>query len=68
MDDTEGPMAQRSRGFGKALRKRFRLPLQFADERLSSFEAEARGANRRDSHAIAAQIIAETWIGQIEPH
>ena len=67
MDGTASEMSARARRFGERLAARYGLAVEFADERLSTFEAVARGANagrRRvdDSHALAAQVIAETWL------
>lgn len=64
MDDTESEMSAESRRFGSDLNKRFGIQVQFADERLSSFEAVSRNRGRKKSnHAMAASIIAETWLG-----
>lgn len=46
--------------FARRLHGRFRLPVQFIDERLSSVEADHRRAHDRD--AVAAQVILETWL------
>ena len=62
MDGTPSDMATRAKGFGKALAARYRIPVSYADERLSTFEARARGADARDTHALAAEVIAETWL------
>ena len=59
--------------FARRLHARFALPVDRADERLSSREAEARlraarqqGRRRSvakgESDAVAAQIILETWL------
>ena len=40
MDDTEGPRALAARAFGARLGKRTGVPVEFHDERLSSFEAD----------------------------
>ena len=64
MDDTESEMSAASRRFGRALNKRYGIQVQFADERLSSFEAIDRNRGQKTSnHAMAASIIAETWLG-----
>lgn len=66
MDGTEQPMTSRARRFSRQLHGRFALPVFLADERLSSREARSRlprGADPRDDHAVAAQIILETWLG-----
>ena len=64
MDGTEQPMTRRARRFSRQLQGRFGLPVFLADERLSSREARSRldpGADPRDDHAVAAQVILETW-------
>jgi len=61
MDDSESEMSGRAREFAKRLAKRYGTAVEFADERLSSFEAKDRGGDQRN-HALAAQIIAETWL------
>ena len=69
MDGTASEMSARARAFGNRLAKRYALPVEFADERLSSFEAAARGADAAAIHAAAAQAIAETWLNsQATPH
>ena len=64
MDGTPSAMSARARGFGARLAERYALPVEFVDERLSTFEAVSRGANAANSHAAAAQVIAETWLTQ----
>jgi len=63
MDDTESEMSAESKRFGNDLGKRYGIQVQFIDERLSSFEAADRIRGRKISnHAVAATIIAETWL------
>ena len=72
MDGTEGPAAQKSRAMGKALQERHGVPVEYQDERLTSFAAEAdladRKLNRRakknvaDAHA-AAEILRD-WLAE----
>ena len=63
MDDTESELSVESRHFGTALGKRYGVQVQFADERLSTFEATNRSRVKKTSnHAMAATIIAETWL------
>ena len=72
MDGTEGPAAQKSRSMGKALHERHGVPVEYQDERLTSFAAEAdlaeRKLNRRakknvaDAHA-AAEILRD-WLAE----
>jgi putative holliday junction resolvase len=64
MDDSPGDMAAVVHKFASRLRQRYRLPVVLVDERLTSFEARARGADADSSHAIAAQLIAESWLAQ----
>ena len=78
MDGRPQPMTRRARRFGHALRSRYGLPVHAADERLSTVEARAelasRGAfrgtgagRRRDiDHPIAARVILESWLGELE--
>ena len=63
MDDTESEMSAKCRRFGSDLGKRYGVRVQFAAERLSSFEAFDRTRGEKtSSHAMAATIIAETWL------
>lgn len=65
MDGTEQEMTIRARRFGRQLKERYRLDVQFADERLSTREARYQegsdeAAEGRD--AVAAKIIIEGWL------
>ena len=62
MDGTVSAMCDQARAFGTALEGRYRVPVAYADERLSTFEAKDRGAPPEDAHALAAEVIAETWL------
>ena len=70
MDDSESEMSQRARRFGRRLEGRFHLPVDFVDERLSSFEAKQhlreqghRGNYTKDpADSIAAELILRTWL------
>jgi putative holliday junction resolvase len=69
MDGTEGSSARAARTFGAQLATHLRLPVDYADERLTSFEARERLSNyRRKRHrktavdAVAATIILEEWL------
>ena len=66
-------MSRAARRFGDALRGRYSLPVDYADERLSSRAAEGRFAELRADgglrrkhadqlDAISAQIILENWL------
>jgi putative Holliday junction resolvase len=72
-DGEETDMSRAARRFGARLQNRYALPVDFADERLSSRAAEVRFAELRASgelrrkhadqlDAISAQIILENWL------
>lgn len=67
MDDTESPMCARARRFADTLGRRSGIRVEMVDERLTSFASRgtsARGsAEPNQSHALAAALIAETWLG-----
>lgn len=67
MDGSASAMAARARDFGRQIADRYGLALDLVDERLSTFEALSRGADEGDSHALAAETIAETWLGRARP-
>ena len=62
-------MTRLARKFADRLERRFGLPVAFADERLTSRDADARlresGHNSRTAKpvrdAVAAQLILQTW-------
>jgi len=68
-DGTPHEMTRLATKFGERLQKRFALPISYADERLTSLDAEARlRETGRDSRrarplldAVAAQLILQTW-------
>jgi len=68
-DGTPHEMTRLAAKFGERLEKRFHLPVSFADERLTSLDAEARlretGRNAKSAKpvldAVAAQLILQTW-------
>jgi putative Holliday junction resolvase len=77
LDGEVQPATQRARRFARALEQRYRLPVRLIDERSSSREADRRFAKARSegrakrSHAelldaLAAQIILERWLGQLD--
>jgi len=61
MDDTESEMSGRARQFAGQLAERSGLPVMLVDERLTSYAARDR-SDAADSHAMAAALIAETWL------
>jgi len=66
MDDTESEMSTRAKGFAKKLRSRYRLTVKLVDERLTSFEARGISDDLDTQHAIAARLIAETYLNALQ--
>jgi putative Holliday junction resolvase len=74
MDGSEGPAAKICRDFTRQLAERTNLPVEMADERLSSWEAEGRliegglkPSERKDRvHAVAAKIILEHFLARLK--
>ena len=72
MGGGEHDMTRRARRFARQLETRFKLPVEFADERLSSAAAEAtlretgRGAreHKQAVHALAAKIILQSYLDE----
>ena len=68
-DGTLHEMTRLATKFGERLVRRFNLPVSYADERLTSLDAEARlretGRNSKSAKplldAVAAQLILQTW-------
>ena len=69
IDGAEHEMTRLARKFGERLLKRFGIPVVYADERLTSMDAEnrlretGRTAKRAKPllDAVAAQLILQTW-------
>jgi putative Holliday junction resolvase len=63
MDGTEGRQAARVRAFGDRLAGHLQIPIDFWDERLSTFEAEQRlrslGVKSRRRRELVDQVAAE---------
>ncbi|MDR1349335.1 MAG: Holliday junction resolvase RuvX [Zoogloeaceae bacterium] len=74
IDSAAHVMTARARSFSQSLAARFKLPVQEADERLTSREAETRlretGKSAKSMKpmldAVAAQLILQTWFDH--PH
>lgn len=74
MDGTETALTRSCRAFADELSRRFGLPVDFVDERLTSVAAaaelrdarrsgaRARRIRREDIDAHAARLILETWL------
>ena len=69
MDDSESELSRRARKFGNRLHGRFGTPIDFMDERLTSFatkqEAKERGHKgdykKEPIDSFAAKMILEDW-------
>lgn len=69
-DGTPHEMTRLAQKFGERLARRFQLPVAYADERLTSLDAETRlretGRNAKAAKplldAVAAQLILQTWL------
>jgi putative Holliday junction resolvase len=75
MDGTEQEMTQKARRFGNQLKGRYNLSVEFADERLTSDEAEqlilqnnkrSTRTNKNLIDAVAAQLILQSWMSLAE--
>ena len=72
MDGTEHDMTRRARRFARQLESRFRLPVDLADERLTSASARetlrerGRGGreHKREVHALSAKIILQSYLDE----
>jgi putative Holliday junction resolvase len=79
MDGSDTVLTATCRAFGDELARRFGLPVEFVDERLTSRaatdelrEARRSGAKTRrvrpeDIDALAARLILESWLREIRP-
>jgi putative Holliday junction resolvase len=72
MDGGEHELTRRARRFARQLEARFGLPVDFADERLSSASARetlretGKGGreHKQDVHALAAKIILQSYLDE----
>lgn len=72
MDDSEQEMTAASRRFGNRLHGRFQIPVEWQDERLTTYEAleqlgirnKMQSNNRGDVDRISAQLILQSWLNQ----
>jgi putative pre-16S rRNA nuclease len=72
MDGAEHDITRQARRFARQLEARFRIPVELADERLSSAAAESalRDAGRagrkrkHEAHALAAKIILQSYLDE----
>lgn len=71
MDQTEQPLTQCAREFGYELERRFRLPVFFEDERLTTITAKSQlyaEKNTGKADSVAAKLIVESWMHTQEEH
>jgi len=72
MDGTEQAMTLAAKKFGNRLHAQFKLPVEWQDERLTTFEAleqlgihdKMQSKNRGDVDKISAQLILQSWLDQ----
>jgi len=70
MDGTEGSRAKRTRAFGQSLSERLNLPVEYHDERMSSYIADSfftpgqmtRGEKKKRMDAVAAAVILQSFL------
>jgi putative Holliday junction resolvase len=62
MDSTPSTMSERARAFAASLADRYAIEVEMVDERLTSFEARGMSADEDARHALAARLIAESWL------
>lgn len=70
MDGTEGARAKRTRAFGQTLSARLDLPVEFHDERMSSYIADSffapgqmtRDEKKKRMDAVAAAVILQSFL------
>ena len=74
MDGSESEMSERAKTFGESLFSRTSIPVEFVDERLSSWEVkkmdQENSKNKRKKktskiHEESACLIAQTWVSDI---
>ncbi len=72
MDGTEQPLTKAAKRFGNRLNGRFNLPVEWVDERLTSYEAESmveeQGIKLNEDHlnidSLSAKLIVEQWLNR----
>ena len=70
MDGSEQEMTAAARRFGNRLNGRFHIPIDWQDERLTTFEAldqlgirsKMQSNRREDVDRISAQLILQSWL------
>ena len=72
MDGSDSEIKKNSDKFSDLINKRYNVPVELMDERLTTREAKARLKSEegsfistgKDTHQIAAQIILENWFAE----
>ncbi len=72
MDGSEQEMTAAARRFGNRLHGRFNIPVEWQDERLSTYEAldqmgirsKMDSRQRSDVDQLSAQLILQSWLNQ----
>lgn len=72
MDGTEQEMTAAARRFGNRLHGRFGMPVEWQDERLTTYEAldqlgirsKMDSRQRSDVDQLSAQLILQSWLNQ----
>ena len=67
LDGSRQRVADQADRFANQLRGRYGLPVLRAEERLSTFEAQARQGVKEPVDHVAAQVILEGWLQQHRP-
>lgn len=75
MDGSTQPIFFAAKSFARKLKSRYKCPVYLADERLTSMAAEAlkkgnvdKMTRKQSVDSIAAQIMLEQWLQQIQAH
>ncbi len=64
----EGAMAEAARRFGERLRRMTGLPVEYMDERYSTWEAEQRVGRHRPADDLAAALILQAFLDTRTAH
>lgn len=72
MDGTEQEMTSAAKRFGNRLNGRFNIPVEWQDERLTTYEAldqmgirsKMDSRQRSDVDQLSAQLILQSWLNQ----
>ncbi len=72
MDGTEQAMTFAAKKFGNRLKAKFKLPVEWQDERLTTFEAldqlgihdKMQSKHQGDVDRVSAQLILQSWLNQ----